>query len=159
MTRKLAHYFCKCGQTTATITTQDPKDKLNKVANNTKWRVKISLSILGTCLRTGKRRGLKCKTSLIPTLHHLMTRHWRLNSRHIWLEIYLKISNNLKIGQICPRCVQKSLRAPNKLLTGVIGAYFSSFLKYDFHKQNSSSCYGLLLKVWKFRKESFYAQF
>ena len=28
----------------------------------------------------------KCKMYLIPTLHHLMTRHWRLNSRHIWLD-------------------------------------------------------------------------
>ena len=65
-----------------------------------------------------------------------MTRHWCLNSRHIWLEIYFKISNNLKIGQICPRCVQKSLRAPNKLFTGVRGAYFSSFLKYNFNKTN-----------------------
>ena len=115
--------------------------------------MKISLSILSTCLWTGK-----CKMYLIPTLHHLMSRHWRLNSRHIWLKIYFKISNNLKIGQICPRCVRKkSLRAPNKLLTGVRGAYFSSFLKYNFHKQNSSSCYGLFLKIWKFRKESLYA--
>ena len=47
----------------------------------------------------------------------------KLQTHLIRLSIYFKISNNLEIGQIFPRCVRKSLRAPNKLFR----AYFSSF--------------------------------
>ena len=109
--------------------------------------MKISLSILSTCLWTGK-----CKMYLIPTLHHLMSRHWRLNSRHIWLKIYFKISNNLKIGQICPRCVKKSPSAPNKLRPGVRGAYFSSFLKHNFNKKKLFSLLRFVLENMKIPK-------